>query len=314
MGRDVVLVSSADETAFAVRELLADARRSPRTPCRGRAAHTFLTSGDVDDVPRPRRTVPRSRGRRRVEAWRVELTVLGCSGSFGAPHGPCSGYLVRARRHRDLARLRQRHLSGTSRQHLAVEDLTAVVITHEHPDHCVDIYGLHVLLRYGHRARGLPVSRPEGLERALAPLVPATGATRSPGDDHRRRRRRDDRRRRRSASPAPTTRRRRTRSRRAQEAAASCTRPTPGPTGASTRSARAPSSCCRRRRISTSTVRRRSTSRRERPAAAARAAACAAAGPDPPLAAPRPATVGDEGSEAFGAPVTLAARGMVMTV
>ena len=29
-----------------------------------------------------------------------------------------------------------------------------MVITHEHPDHCVDIYGLHVLLRYGARAHG----------------------------------------------------------------------------------------------------------------------------------------------------------------
>jgi glutamate racemase len=45
MGRDVVLVSSADETAFAVRELLgvdpSDAGRPP-------AAHGFLTSGDVE--------------------------------------------------------------------------------------------------------------------------------------------------------------------------------------------------------------------------------------------------------------------------
>ena len=34
----------------------------------------------------------------------------------------------------------------------------AVVITHEHPDHCVDIYGLHVMLRYGLERTGLPAS------------------------------------------------------------------------------------------------------------------------------------------------------------
>lgn len=49
MGRDVVLVSSADETAFEVRRLLEAAglarHRGPRTP-RGRA--TFVTTGDVN--------------------------------------------------------------------------------------------------------------------------------------------------------------------------------------------------------------------------------------------------------------------------
>jgi glutamate racemase len=47
MGRDVVLVSSADETAFAVRSMLQDsgltARETPRDP-----RHVFLTSGPVD--------------------------------------------------------------------------------------------------------------------------------------------------------------------------------------------------------------------------------------------------------------------------
>jgi glutamate racemase len=40
MGRDVVLVSSADETAFAVRRLLGAARPAVATPPR------FVTSGD----------------------------------------------------------------------------------------------------------------------------------------------------------------------------------------------------------------------------------------------------------------------------
>jgi len=44
MGRDVVLVSSADETAFEVRALLAETGRAARG---GDARHEFLTSGDV---------------------------------------------------------------------------------------------------------------------------------------------------------------------------------------------------------------------------------------------------------------------------
>ena len=46
MGRDVVLVSSADETAFEVRSLLAREGRA-RPAGGGRASHRFLSSGDV---------------------------------------------------------------------------------------------------------------------------------------------------------------------------------------------------------------------------------------------------------------------------
>ena len=57
----------------------------------------FVTSGDVANVPpisAHDSADPRSNA---VEAWSVELTVLGCSGSYGAPAGgACSGYLVRA--------------------------------------------------------------------------------------------------------------------------------------------------------------------------------------------------------------------------
>ena len=47
MGRDVVLVSSADETAFAVRDLLGAGRGMDRAPVGRPARHTFMTSGDV---------------------------------------------------------------------------------------------------------------------------------------------------------------------------------------------------------------------------------------------------------------------------
>ncbi len=46
MGRDVVLVSSADETAFEVRRVLADAGREAPEGRRGEA--TFVTTGDVN--------------------------------------------------------------------------------------------------------------------------------------------------------------------------------------------------------------------------------------------------------------------------
>ena len=79
----------------------------------------------------------------------MELTVLGCSGSYGSPAGgACSGYLVRA----GDAVIWMDCGNGSFanlQQHANPADLTAVVITHAHADHCVDIYGLHVLYKYG---------------------------------------------------------------------------------------------------------------------------------------------------------------------
>ncbi len=101
----------------------------------------------------------------------MQLTVLGCAGSYGSPvGGACSGYLVRAGGALvwvDCGNGTFAHLQ----QHARVEDIDAVVITHEHPDHCVDIYGLHVLLRYGLERTGFPVYAPEGAEARLGTLV-----------------------------------------------------------------------------------------------------------------------------------------------
>jgi ribonuclease BN (tRNA processing enzyme) len=101
----------------------------------------------------------------------VELTVLGSSGSYGGPDGnACSGYLVRDG---DTAIWLDcgNGTFGELQQHLAVEDLTAVVVTHEHPDHCVDLYGLHVMERYALHGKDLPVYAPAGLEEHLGTLV-----------------------------------------------------------------------------------------------------------------------------------------------
>jgi ribonuclease BN (tRNA processing enzyme) len=101
----------------------------------------------------------------------VELTVLGCSGSYGAPAGgACSGYLVRA----GGCVLWLDCGNGTFsnlQQHVNPADLSAVIITHSHPDHCVDIYGLHVLNKYGLGRECLPVYAPEGVEKQLQGLV-----------------------------------------------------------------------------------------------------------------------------------------------
>jgi ribonuclease BN (tRNA processing enzyme) len=107
----------------------------------------------------------------------MELTVLGCSGSYGAPAGgACSGYLVRA----GAATIWMDCGNGSFanlQQHADPADLTAVVLTHGHADHCVDLYGLHVMYRYGLDRHDLPVYAPEGLEGVLSQLVGSFGDT-----------------------------------------------------------------------------------------------------------------------------------------
>ncbi|HET9771431.1 MAG TPA: MBL fold metallo-hydrolase [Acidimicrobiia bacterium] len=101
----------------------------------------------------------------------MELTVLGCSGSYGAPAGgACSGYLVRTAGAALWLDCGNGTLANLQR-HCPIDDVTAVVITHWHPDHCADIYGLHVLLKYGLGRTGFPVYAPEGTGDRLATLV-----------------------------------------------------------------------------------------------------------------------------------------------
>ncbi len=97
--------------------------------------------------------------------------MLGSSGSYGAPAGgACSGYLVRSGGTAIWMDCGNGTLANLQR-HCGVEDLDAVVITHVHPDHCVDLYGLHVLMLYGLDRRGLPVFAPGGTEKTLGALV-----------------------------------------------------------------------------------------------------------------------------------------------
>ncbi len=101
----------------------------------------------------------------------MELVVLGVCGSYAAPAcGACSGYLLRAGGAAIWLDCGNGSFANLQR-HLAVEDLAAVVITHQHPDHCVDLYGLHVMLAYGLQRQGLPVYAPHGVEAHLATLV-----------------------------------------------------------------------------------------------------------------------------------------------
>jgi ribonuclease BN (tRNA processing enzyme) len=86
----------------------------------------------------------------------MTVTVLGASGSYPGPGGACSGYLVEGGGVRVAVDLGPGSLANLQR-HIPVEALDAVVLSHSHPDHWVDLTGLRVALRYGLGLDGLPV-------------------------------------------------------------------------------------------------------------------------------------------------------------
>jgi ribonuclease BN (tRNA processing enzyme) len=81
----------------------------------------------------------------------MNLTIVGCTGSFPGPLSPASCYLVTAndgeRTWRILLDLGNGAL-GTAQRYLALEDIDAVFLSHLHPDHCMDLCGLHVAVRW----------------------------------------------------------------------------------------------------------------------------------------------------------------------
>ncbi len=77
----------------------------------------------------------------------MKLTVVGCSGSFPGPDGPASCYLVEADGFRLVVDLGSGAL-GPLQRHCEPGDLDAVLLSHLHPDHCMDVLPLYVALTY----------------------------------------------------------------------------------------------------------------------------------------------------------------------
>lgn len=105
----------------------------------------------------------------------MRLTVIGCTGSLPGPQSPASSYLVQAqdadgRTWSVLLDLGNGAL-GTLQQVLDPRELDAVLLSHLHPDHCLDVCGLYVYEKYGagpDRDGVLPVVGPAGVADRIA--------------------------------------------------------------------------------------------------------------------------------------------------
>lgn len=100
----------------------------------------------------------------------MRLTVVGCSGSFPGPQSPASCYLVEHDGARIVLDLGNGAL-GPLAAHADLRALDAVLLSHLHADHCLDLTSLYVARRYhpdGPPATPLAVRGPAGTDRRIA--------------------------------------------------------------------------------------------------------------------------------------------------
>lgn len=87
---------------------------------------------------------------------RFSVTVLGSSGTYAGPGGACSGFLLRSGDTTVLMDAGPGTLANLQR-HVDPADLDAVVISHSHPDHWMELPVLRNALRYVLHCAGIPL-------------------------------------------------------------------------------------------------------------------------------------------------------------
>ena len=81
----------------------------------------------------------------------MRLTIVGGSGSFAGPDSPASCYLVQAEhegRTWNLVLDLGNGALGALQRHIDPLAIDAVVLSHLHSDHCLDLCGLYVMQKY----------------------------------------------------------------------------------------------------------------------------------------------------------------------
>jgi len=104
----------------------------------------------------------------------MRLTIVGCSGSFAGPTSPASCYLVQADyegRTWNLVLDLGNGALGALQRHIDPMAIDALMLSHLHSDHCLDLCGLFVMQKYrpgtASHAR-IPVHGPRGTGERMA--------------------------------------------------------------------------------------------------------------------------------------------------
>ncbi|MEE1620823.1 MBL fold metallo-hydrolase [Zafaria sp. J156] len=114
----------------------------------------------------------------------MKLTIVGCTGSFPGPGSPASCYLVTAhdgqRPWRVLLDLGSGSL-GVLQRYMDLRDIDAVFLSHLHPDHCMDLCGLHVAVHWDPAGWGRERITVWGPEATADRMATAYGLELDPG-------------------------------------------------------------------------------------------------------------------------------------
>lgn len=101
----------------------------------------------------------------------LSVTVIGCSGTYSSADSACSSYLLR---HKDTAVLLDAGAGASIelQRHISLEDLDAIVVSHEHPDHWTELPVLYHAYRWGLGRPHLPVYGTAGTRALLDAALP----------------------------------------------------------------------------------------------------------------------------------------------
>ena len=99
----------------------------------------------------------------------MQLTVIGCSGSFPGPDSPASCYLLEAEGFRLVMDMGNGAL-GVLQRHAELFGIDAICVSHLHVDHCVDLSSYWVARQYapGGSRPPIPVYGPRGTAERVA--------------------------------------------------------------------------------------------------------------------------------------------------
>lgn len=86
----------------------------------------------------------------------LTLTVLGCSGTYAGPGNACSGYLLRTSATTVWLDCGPGTLANVQ-DHVSLADVDALVISHSHPDHWLELPILRNALKFHFAREGFPV-------------------------------------------------------------------------------------------------------------------------------------------------------------
>lgn len=106
----------------------------------------------------------------------LAVTVLGCAGTWSSADSGCSSYLFDDGTSKVWVDCGPGAVSALQ-HHCAIADVDAIVITHEHPDHCMDLPVLRNAMLYGLGVERVPLYAPRSVLHLMETLLGSRGIT-----------------------------------------------------------------------------------------------------------------------------------------